>query len=319
MLNVLVVGLGHIARKHIEAIEKTGMKLYGVCDSMTSRMDGYDCLKFTDYRAALQDPNIDLVSICTPSWLHHSMVIQANQAGKLVLCEKPLALSSSSVRDIMRYADDLPIWVVMQVRFEEGVRYLEHLLDTGTLGDPYMVQINCFWNRDDAYFDSPWKGNKNRDGGTLFNQFSHYIDLITHLFGEVESVKCSTHNFNHPNVSFEDSGVAQFILKSGALVTLNFTISAWGGNFENSITVIGSNGNIRLEGPGFRDIRLKAPFSLDELDTHGPYGHEAVYHDVLFYQQSGNSILATPLEALKTTHIIEALYDSDETGEEVII
>ena len=143
----------------------------------------------------------------------------------------------------------------------------------------------------------------------LFNQFSHYIDLVTHLFGSVYSVSCITRNFNHPYIDFEDSGVAHFTMESGALVTLNFTTSAWDKNFENSITVIASEGNITLSGQGLTEVKAHTSFAPNG------YRHKRVYEEVVHYFWDGGCDLPRAVESKHTTRIIEA----GETHQEVVI
>ena len=321
---MVVVGLGHIAKRHAEVISKTeGIQLYGVCDSIDTALLAFetDAKKFTNLDEVLQDDCVDLVVLTTPSWLHHSMIIDALSHDKLVLCEKPLALNSKDVNDIIKQSLDksVPVWVVLQRRYAHAVQYLEELLHPKKLGTPHLVQINCLWNRGEHYFDSPWKGDLSKDGGALFNQFSHYIDLVTYLFGSVYSVSCITRNFNHPYIDFEDSGVAQFTMESGALVTLNFTTSAWDKNFEDSLTVIASEGNITLRGQDLTEVMAHTSFDLPEMDMSVSAGHKRVYEEVVRYFWDGACDLPKAVESKHTTRIIEALYESAETHREVVI
>lgn len=324
MINIVVVGLGHIANRHIDAIESTtGLTLYGVCDVNDKALNALetDAKKFVLFQDVLDDDLVDVVALTTPSWLHHSMTLDSLAADKLVLCEKPLALSSANVNDIIQQSLDstTPVWVVLQQRYAPAVQYLQSLLTPEGIGTPYLVQMNCLWNRGKHYFDSPWKGQKAMDGGALFNQFSHYIDLVTYLFGTVYSVSCITRNFNHPYIDFEDSGVAHFTMESGALVTLNYSTSAWGQNFENAITVLGSAGNIKLTGAGLTEIESNTAKELPAMDTDALSGHAKVYDEVVKYFWAGDCDLPVAMESKHTTRIIEALYESAETHREVIV
>ena len=324
MINVVLVGLGHIAKRHAEAISNTeGIQLYGVCDAIDNALLAFetDGKKFTNLDDVLQDDFVDVVVLTTPSWLHHSMTLDALNHDKVVLCEKPLALTSQDVNDIIKQSLDtsIPVWVILQQRYAPAVQYLEQLLSPEKLGTPHLVQINCLWNRGEQYFDSPWKGERSKDGGALFNQFSHYIDLVTYLFGSVYSVSCITRNFNHPYIDFEDSGVAHFTMESGALVTLNYTTSAWDKNFENSITVIASEGNITLSGQGLTEVTAHASFDLPKMDMSVSAGHKRVYEEVVRYFWDGACDLPRAVESKHTTRIIEALYESAETHQEVIV
>ena len=249
------------------------------------------------------------------------MILDSLSLDKIVLCEKPLALTSSHVNEIIQYSLDstIPVRVVLQQRYAPAVQYLQSLLTPEGIGTPYLVQINCLWNRGKDYFDSPWKGQRDKDGGALFNQFSHYIDLVTYLFGNVYSVSCITRNFNHPYIDFEDSGVAHFTMESGALVTLNYSTSAWGQNFENAITVLGSAGNIKLTGAGLTEVVSNTAKELPAMDTEALSGHAKVYDEMVKYFWTGDCDLPVAMESKHTTRIIEALYESAETHREVIV
>ena len=324
MIIVVVVGLGHIAKRHIETIETTkGLNLYGVCDNNDESLNAFqtDAKKFLLFQKVLEDDRVDVIALTTPSWLHHSMTLQALEFEKVVLCEKPLAINSTDVNEIIQYSLDssTPVWVVLQRRYAPAIQYLQTLLNPQGIGTPHLIQINCLWNRGKSYFDSPWKGQRDKDGGALFNQFSHYIDLITYLFGTVYSVSCITRNFTHPYIDFEDTGVANFTMESGALVTLNYSTSAWGKNFENSITILGSNGNIKLSGHELTDVISNTEQELLPMDELILSGHAKVYDEVVNYFWAGDCDLPLAMESKHTTRIIEALYESAELHREVII
>src|SRR5690606_16548977 len=111
------------------------------------------------------------------------------------------------------------------------VQYLKNLIDANLLGKISLVSINCFWNRNEAYYaQSEWRGKKLLDGGILFTQFSHFIDILYFLFGEIESVLGFTSNTNHQYIEFEDNGVFSFVLKNKILGNLTVTTNAFNEN-----------------------------------------------------------------------------------------
>ena len=153
----------------------------------------------------------------------------------------------------------------------------------------------------------------------MFNSTNVYLREKSYPFGSVYSVSCITRNFNHPYIDFEDSGVAHFTMESGALVTLNFTTSAWDKNFENSITVIASEGNITLSGQGLTEVKAHVSFDLPKMDVSASVGHKRIYEEVVRYFWDGECDLPRAVESKHTTRIIEALYESAKTHQEVVI
>jgi predicted dehydrogenase len=198
------------------------------------------------------EPEIDVVSICTPNGLHAHHTRLALAAQKHVICEKPMAINS---KDCTRMIDAAQrahkqLFIVKQNRFNPPVMALKKVVDEGRLGRIFNVQLNCFWNRGREYYrDSDWKGRIAMDGGTLFTQFSHFIDLIYWLAGEVVRVHAFRGNFLHQGIiEFEDTGAVALEFESGALGTINYTVNSYKKNMEGSITVFGEKGTVKVGG-----------------------------------------------------------------------
>ncbi|MEO1436999.1 MAG: Gfo/Idh/MocA family oxidoreductase, partial [Bacteroidota bacterium] len=219
-IQFVVVGYGRIGKRHATMVqENPASELVAVVDvdtSLSADVDaGFGVPFFTRVDDFLSSGlSADVVSVCTPNHLHASICIQAMDAGFHVICEKPMALKKSDCEAMIERSLKLGklVFVVMQNRYSPPSRWLKEMVDSGRLGQLYHIQINCFWNRDERYYStSPWKGKLDMDGGTLFTQFSHYVDMMYWLFGDVTNAHASFRNFNHEGqTDFEDSGAIMF-------------------------------------------------------------------------------------------------------------
>ena len=182
-IDFLIVGCGRIAERHAEHISKYG-HLIAVCDVIPEKAKDlssrYECAYYSRIETMLKcHPNSDVVSICTPNGLHAHHTILALEAGKHVVCEKPMAINSADCDKMIAVARDAKkcLFIVKQNRFNPPIVALKRAIIEGRLGRIVNVQLNCFWNRNnDYYLSSDWKGKLLMDGGTLFTQFSHFID-----------------------------------------------------------------------------------------------------------------------------------------------
>ena len=193
-----IIGCGRIARRHAEQISKAG-RLAAVCDIVRANAEElaapYQARVYTSIEELLHnEPEVSIISVCTPNGLHASHSITALRAGKHVLCEKPLCLSVSEATEMIHVANiaDKKLFVVKQNRYNPPVQFVKQLLEDDKLGPIFSFQINCFWNRPNEYYLDTWKGTKTLDGGSLFTQFSHFIDLLYWFLGDVKEVKSFT-------------------------------------------------------------------------------------------------------------------------------
>ena len=196
------------------------------------------------------------------------------------------------------------------------------MLETGTLGRIYSVHLNCFWNRDDAYYADSWKGTAAMDGGTLYTQFSHFIDLLYWLVGDVQDVASFTDNYRHQeSVEFEDAGVAILRFYSGAIGSVNFTINSFGRNMEGSLALFCENGTIKVGGQYLNEIEYENIKGMDPTqltkgrppNEYGTYqgsmsNHEDVYENIQRVLTEEGSIGTIGFEGLKTVEIIDKIY-----------
>ena len=178
--------------------------------------------------------------------------IAALKANHHIVLEKPMALSKNSCEKILHTALNhaKQVFCVMQNRYSPPSDWLKTVVDANVLGDIYMVQTNCYWNRDERYYtEGSWHGSKDMDGGPLFTQFSHFIDTLFWVFGDIKNIQARFYDFNHKLLtSFEDSGIVQFDFLSGAAGVLNYSTSVWHQNFESSLTVIAEKGTLKIGG-----------------------------------------------------------------------
>jgi predicted dehydrogenase len=241
-----------------------------------------------------------------------------------VICEKPMALTKIDCHRMIEAAkaSHAKLFIVKQNRFNPPVVLLKKLLHAGKLGEIYSIQLNCFWNRNEQYFISNWRGKIKSDGGTLFTQFSHFVDLLAWLFGEVTDVNGFSENFSHKNlIEFEDSGVAILKFKSGTLASINYTINSWKKNMEGSLTVIAEKGIIKIGGEYLNRIEYLEvdgvnDWVLPEGNASNDYGaykgsmnnHFELYQHVMQQIIDHNYAYDTLNDSMHTVEIIEKIY-----------
>ena len=270
-------------------------------------------------------PDVDVVNVCTPNGLHAEHSLIAIRNNKHVVVEKPMALKRADCEKMIHKAlqANKHIFCVMQNRYSPPSVWLKNLLDNRILGDIYMVQLNCYWNRDDRYYKKGgWKGTQDLDGGTLFTQFSHWIDILYWLFGDIDDIQAKFADFNHAeNTDFEDSGFISFTFPKGGIGCINYSTSVWDKNFESSMTIIGSNGTIKVGGQYMERVEYChiKDYSMPELkeanaaNDYGTYkgsanNHPQMITNVIDVLQGRTVISTNALEGMKVVEIIERIY-----------
>lgn len=325
-----IVGFGHIGKRHAEMILRNPLaELIAICDIDQACLDTSNSKTFTDYSSFLNAlQNIaDVICICTPNGLHSDMANEAIQSGFNVLIEKPLGLSKKNCEAVIFNAlsHNKQVFCVMQNRYSPPSQWLKQLVQAGTLGKIYMVQLNCFWNRDERYYTpKTWHGNKQLDGGTLFTQFSHFIDMLYWLFGDIDNIHGRIADFNHQSLTdFEDSGLVTFSLENGALGSLSFSTAVYDKNQESSLSIIAENGSVKVGGQYMNDVEYchiknyKMPV-LAKTNPANDYGnfkgsaanHAYVIQNVVEVLNGKNISTTNALEGLKVVDIIERIYNA---------
>jgi UDP-N-acetyl-2-amino-2-deoxyglucuronate dehydrogenase len=323
-----IVGCGRIAQRHAEHIVNTGI-LAAVCDTDPDKVkklsEKYGAAAFDSLADMLSGaPELDVVAICTPNGLHAEHSIEALKAGKHVLCEKPMALSAKDCSAMIHAAEraNKRLFIVKQNRFNPPVMAVKELIDGGKLGKIYSVQLNCFWNRNADYYKNSWKGTKDLDGGTLYTQFSHFIDLLYWFLGDVESLDSYTGNFDHAGlIEFEDTGVVILKFLTGAIGTINYTVNAYKKNMEGSLTIFAEKGTVKIGGQYLNELEYQSleGEAIRNLPPGNPpnnYGqyfgsmsnHDKVYQNLVAVLSGEAAIATSGMEGMKTVEIIERIY-----------
>ena len=334
-----LAGCGRIANNHLAALAQHAdrAELVAVCDSdpaaLAAAVARTGAKGFAHYAQLLAEAaalNIDCVVLATPSGLHAGQVTAAAQAGLQVMTEKPMATRWADGLAMVKACDAarVRLFVVKQNRSNRTLQLLRQAIAAGRFGRIYMVTVNVFWSRPQAYYDSaPWRGTWEFDGGAFMNQASHYIDLLDWLIGPVESVMAYTGTLAR-DIEVEDTGVAALKWRNGAMGSVNVTMLTHPKNFEGSITVLGEKGTVRVGGVAVNRIdhwEFDAPHAMDAgLDeasypTTSVYGHgHPVYYDNVIRTLRGECEAHTDgREGLKSLELLIAMYRSARDGQRI--
>lgn len=328
MIRFALIGLGNIGRRHAEHIlHHPEAELVAVCDTDASKADLFGVPFYADIDTLLMSTQMDVASVCTPNYLHEAHSVAALKAGCNVVVEKPMALSVAECDRMIAVAEevDKTIFAVKQNRYNPPVDALKKLIQEGRLGKVYMVQVNCFWNRGDSYYaQSDWRGKKEKDGGCLFTQFSHFVDILYYLNGTLQSVQGATANFAHRhNTEFEDSGVFVMRATNGSLVNFNFTTAAYARNMEGAITIFAEKGTVKIGGQYLNTIEYQQiegaalpPINITAKNNdYGLYqgsmsNHDKLIDNVVRVLRYGDKITTTAEEGREVVRMIEMMYGS---------
>jgi UDP-N-acetyl-2-amino-2-deoxyglucuronate dehydrogenase len=329
-LKIIIIGCGRIGNRHAKHI-KTYCELVAVCDVIKENADSlgkeYNTSVFYSIEELLNS-NIecDIIAICTPNGLHAKHSIMSLDKGFNVLCEKPLGINVSECGEMLKAAErnNRRLFAIKQNRFNPPVEAVKKAIDSGKLGKVLSIQLSCFWNRNEDYYKDSWKGTKELDGGTLYTQFSHFIDLLYWMIGDIKNTCGFSRNSMHQEIiEFEDSGVVALEFYNGAIGTINYTVNSHRKNMEGSLTIFGENGTVKIGGQylnelEYQNIKGYEIKDLPEGNSSNNYGnyqgsmsnHDKVYENLVNVMQSGDSISANAFEGLKTVEIIDKIYSS---------
>ncbi|MDH6314238.1 UDP-N-acetyl-2-amino-2-deoxyglucuronate dehydrogenase [Parabacteroides sp. PFB2-10] len=327
-----VVGCGHIGKRHAEMITRdAGAKLVALCDIRPKEelgIEAYDVSFFSSLEELLDsDLAFDVLNVCTPNGLHAEMAVRGMETGHHVVVEKPMALTKADAEKIISTSEklDKKVFCVMQNRYSPPSVWLKDMVDSGRLGDIYLVQLNCYWNRDERYYKpGGWHGDARLDGGTLFTQFSHFIDIMYWLFGDITNLQARFADFNHAGLTdFEDSGIISFDFVNGGMGSLNYSTAVWNRNLESSLTIVAEKGSIKVGGQYMNEVEychiqdyampILAP--TNPGNDYGPYKGSAQNHN--FVIRNVVEVLTAPdtkaittgmHDGMKVVDIIERVY-----------
>ncbi|MDB9882170.1 Gfo/Idh/MocA family oxidoreductase [Bacteroidia bacterium] len=330
-----VIGCGHIGKRHASMVQLNGeCELVAICDTASLdslELENITAVFYSSAKEMLEKEGafLDVVCICTPNGSHFRLADLCLDFNTHVLIEKPMALTQKSCQDLIDKSVSVNknVFCVMQNRYSPPAKWLKEIVHTGVLGDIYNVQVNCYWNRDDRYYfkdgeKHPWKGTNDLDGGTLFTQFSHFVDLMYWIFGDIENIQAKFNNFSHKHsIEFEDSGLVSFNFVNGGMGCLNYSTAVLDTNLESSITVIAEKGTVKVGGQYMNEVEIcnVKDYSFIELPASNPandYGHYKgsannhpyVFENVVDVIKGRKPITTNALEGLKVVELIERIY-----------
>ena len=325
-----VVGTGHIGKRHAEMIRREEeAELVALVDIRSQKdcdAESFDVPFFNSIEELLDSElAIDVVNICTPNGLHSEQALMALQKKMHVVCEKPMGLKKDACEKIIFKALQVSkqVFCVMQNRYSPPSEWIKSVITQELLGDIYMVQLNCYWNRDDRYYKKGgWKGTSELDGGTLFTQFSHFIDIMYWLFGDIDNIEGKFSDFNHKeSTDFEDSGLVSFDFVNGGMGCINYSTAVANQNLESSMTIVGQNASVKIGGQymnevevcNIKDYEMPKLKESNPANDYGPYkgsaaNHNYVIKNVIDGVKGRTSPTTNALEGLKVVEIIERIY-----------
>jgi len=327
-----IIGCGRIAQRHAQHIANNG-RLVATCDIIPEKAESlasqYQAQAFNTLEQFLTSNRgkMEVVSICSPNGLHAEQTIAALRAGYHVLCEKPMAITVEDCGRMINEAEraNKRLFIVKQNRFNPPIEALKQAIEENRLGKIFSVQLSCFWNRNEKYYsESNWKGTSAMDGGTLFTQFSHFIDLLYWLIGDIKKVYPIVRNFAHQQIiDFEDTGVVAVEFYNGAIGTINYTVNSYKKNMEGSITLFGERGTVKVGGQYLNELEYQniEGYTIENLRESGKpndYGdyqgsmsnHDKVYENLVAVLTHHGIIATNGFEGLKTVEIIDKIYSS---------
>lgn len=328
-----IIGCGHIGKRHAEMISRNEeSELVALIDSQPAEKLGIEKYKVPFFNT-LEDflasgITADVVNIATPNAFHAQQALMCLDAHKHVVIEKPMALTKQDAEKVIYKALQMHkhVFAVMQNRYSPPSIWIKEMIESGRLGKIYIMQLNCYWNRDNRYYKpESWHGKKELDGGTLFTQFSHFIDIMYWLFGDIQNIKTRLADHNHSSLTeFEDSGFINFDFINGGTGCINFSTSVYNQNLESSMTIIAEHGSIKIGGQYMDKVEIcnVNGYTMPELAPTNPgndYGaykgsaanHHYVIENVADVLRSRAPISVNALEGLKVVDIIERIYQSN--------
>jgi UDP-N-acetyl-2-amino-2-deoxyglucuronate dehydrogenase len=332
LIKFAIVGCGRIAQKHA-ALNKQHGKLVAVCDIIPDKAkqlgDEYRAKYYCSLDEMLTiEKGLNVLVVCTPNGLHPMHTISGLESGLHVICEKPMAIRLSDADEMITAAAkaDRELFVIKQNRFNQAVVVVKDLLEQNKLGKIFSVQLNAFWSRGADYYENSWHGKKNLDGGILFTQFSHFIDLLYWFFGDMEKISAYKKNFHTEyEKEIEDTLVVGFEMGNSILGTAHFTVNSYKTNMEGSLTIFGEKGTVKIGGRYLNNISYSQMESGELLNIHDEYNendygnytgsmsnHPKVYEHIVNVLAKKECNRFTGFNGMKTVEMINKIYEAAE-------
>lgn len=336
-----LIGCGRIAVNHIKAVVNNNLELVAVCDIAPEHIDllfektdyrGTPS-RYSDYKVMLSEhPDIELVAVATDSGAHAQIALECIDRGMNVIIEKPMAMSMQDAEEIIHRSEEkkVKVSVCHQNRFNIAIQQVRHALENGRFGKLSHGAINVRWNRGKEYYDqASWRGKWESDGGCLFNQCIHGIDLLRWMMGdEVEEVYGVTRQQYHDYLECEDIGMAVVKFKNGAVGTIEGTVNVFPKNLEETLYLFGENGTVKVGGKStnnidvwdFRDEAeedIKNKGLQEQASNVYGNGHTSLYADVIDAIEKDRKPYVDAIAGRNAVEMILAIYQSSVTGRAV--
>ena len=338
MINFALVGCGRISKRHSELLGEnqiSGAQLVAVCDKVIEKAqiisDKYNIPSYECLHEMMKNEKIDVVVVLTESGMHAKNTIDLAPYGAHIVVEKPMALTLDDADSMIEACDKygVKLFVVKQNRFNIPVIELRKALDAGRFGKLIMGTVRVRWCRPQSYYDQDsWRGTWAFDGGVLTNQASHHVDLLEWIMGDVESVFAKSKHAL-ANIEAEDTAVVILKFKNGALGVIEATTAIRPKDLEGSISILGEKGSVEVGGFAVNEMKtwnfselvdgdedVIEKYSVNPPNVYG-FGHQAYYEHVVDCIENETAQIVDGLQGRKSLELINAIYESIETGNEV--
>lgn len=336
-IGAAVVGLGSIGRKHVESLKELelegfGVKLVGVMDVMKAKVDEYSskyhCKGYYSYDEIVKDPEVDVIFIATPHYLHAQQAIYAMENKKHVIVEKPMAITLASAKEMLSKArrNGVKLGVIYQRRYADAVQKLKELISSNMLGKIFIAEASLMWWRDEAKYylkdevARSWRGMWSTEGGgLLMTQAIHIVDLLIYLIGDIDEVYGYINNVSHPNVTVEDTVAAVMRFRNGVAATLTSSISFQPPEKQYwRVTVFGTNGFAEVENEAFKQLAIQN-YTVDKslFEKKRENLHKKLFKDFLTALREDRDFSINGEEGYKSLELVKAIYLSTLLGKPV--
>ena len=341
-----IIGCGNIGPVHAAAIaEVRGAKLAAVSDVVAASAEKlageYKADAYADYREMLERKDIQAVCLCVPSGMRAEIAIACAAAGKHILSEKPLEVTTARIDRIINATDKANVLLgcIFQSRFAEGSLLIKKALDEGRFGKLVLGDAYIKWYRSPEYYASgAWRGTRRIDGGgVLMNQGIHQIDLLRWFFGPVKTVRAHVGNVVHTGIEVEDVAAATIEFTNGALGVIEGSTAAWPGHAAE-VNVYGSDGGACLADGKLTYWKFKKEKASDKKILAGMEGeselgsgaadplaslkiegHRRQIDDFTKAIQKGQKPAIDGREGRYAVELIEAIYKAARAGRTVTL
>ena len=326
-IKIAIIGIGAISSRHIEAINSfpDEVELESICDLNPSNLEMHaeklNVKGYLEINDLLSESKADFIVLCTPNGLHFDQAILCGKKGFNVITEKPMSLCFKDAQEMVEAFKTFKkkLFVVKQVRLLNRIQLLKEAIDNNHFGKIYLSNFNLFWSRpQDFYDENSWRGTSLLDGGTLYNQAIHYIDLMVWLLGKVSKVNCFSSTLGR-KIEVEDTAVISLDFENDAKGTFNATTLTYPKNLECSFSLIGEKGTVKIGGSALD--KIDAWIFEDSFAENLIYEDKEGFHHKNFYRgiiddfNGTKKLQLTGEDSLETIRVIDAALKSSSTGE----